>query len=90
MSMQEVMIKLLAIQPLYGFVAASVSTVATAKIETIRMATIPELVIYYNPEWFDTLSNQHKLGVVLHELLHVIFLHQYRRGNRQILLWSVA
>ncbi len=90
MSMQEVMIKLLTIQPLYGFVAASVSTIATEKVETIRMASIPELVIYYNPGWFDTLSSQHKQGVVLHELLHVIFLHQYRRGNRQILLWSVA
>lgn len=90
MSMQEVMIKLLTLQPLYGFVAASVSTIATEKVETIRMASIPELVIYYNPGWFDSLSNQHKLGVVLHELLHVIFLHQYRRGNRPILLWSVA
>ncbi len=90
MSIQEVMIKLLTLQPLYGFVAASVSTIATDKVETIRMASIPELIIYYNPGWFDALSNQHKLGVVLHELLHVIFLHQYRRGNRQIILWSVA
>lgn len=90
MSMQEVMIKLLTLQPLYGFVAASVSTIATEKVETIRMAAIPDLVIYYNPCWFDSLSNQHKLGVVLHELLHVIFLHPYRRGNRPILLWSVA
>lgn len=90
MSIQEVMIKLLTLQPLYGFVAASVSTVATDKIETIRMASIPELIIYYNPNWFASLSNNHKLGVVLHELLHVILLHQYRRGNRQILPWSVA
>ncbi len=90
MSMQEVMIKLLTLHPLYGFVAASVSTVATDKVETIRMASIPDLIIYYNPGWFGSLSNQHKLGIVLHELLHVVLLHQYRRGNRQILLWSVA
>lgn len=90
MKMQDVMMKLLIEQPFYGFVAASVSTIESDKVATIRMASVPELIIYYNPSWFTDLTNQHKMGIVLHELLHVILLHQYRRGNRQIILWSVA
>lgn len=90
MDMKDVILKLLMEQPLYGFVAASVQTLATDKVETIRMASIPELIIYYNPVWFEQLTVKHKLGVVLHELLHVILLHQYRRGNRQVIPWSVA
>ncbi len=90
MNMQDVILKLLIEQPLYGFVAASVQTVATHKVKYIRMASIPELIIYYNPIWFEQLTLKHKLGVVLHELLHVILMHQYRRGNRQIIPWSIA
>jgi predicted metal-dependent peptidase len=90
MNMKDVILKLLIEQPLYGFVAASVQTMATDKIKSIKMASLPELIIYYNPVWFEQLTLKHKLGVVLHELLHVILLHQYRRGNRQIIPWSVA
>lgn len=90
MRIQDVVMKLLIDQPFYGYVASTVSFVETEGVETIRMASIPDLVIYYNPVWFDRLSNQNKMGVVLHELLHVIFLHQFRRNNREISLWSVA
>lgn len=90
MTIQDVIMKLLIEQPFYGYVASCVSLVETDKTATITMASIPELIIYYNPCWFDSLSTQHKMGTVLHELLHVVLMHQYRRGNRQIILWSVA
>ena len=90
MKIQDVIVKLLIEQPFYGYIAASVSTVETDQLPTIKMASIPELIIYYNPVWFDGLSTQHKMGTVLHELLHVILLHQYRRGGRELILWSTA
>lgn len=90
MTISDVIMKLLIEQPYYGYVASTVSLVDTEKTATIKMASIPELIIHYNPVWFAGLSDQIKMGTVLHELLHVILLHQYRRGNRQILLWSVA
>jgi predicted metal-dependent peptidase len=90
MNIQDIVTKLLIEQPLFGYVASSVSLVEADNVTTIKMASVPELIIYYNPNWFESLSNQYKLGIVLHELLHVILLHQYRRGNRQILLWSIA
>ena len=90
MNIKEVIMKLLIEQPFYGYVAASVSLVESEKVATIKMASIPELIIYYNLQWFESLSNQHQMGTVIHELLHVILLHQFRRGNRQSLLWSIA
>jgi predicted metal-dependent peptidase len=90
MTMNEIMMKLLIEQPFYGYIASSVTLVETKNIETIKMASIPSLQINYNPVWFEGLSVEHKIGVVMHELLHVILMHQYRRMNREILLWSVA
>lgn len=90
MNIHEIIMKLLIEQPFYGYVASSVALFETEKIDTINMASIPKLIIYYNPDWFNSLQSSHKTGVVLHELLHVILMHQFRRDNREILLWSVA
>ncbi len=90
MKIQDIIVKLLIEQPFYGYVASSVSIAENKQIATIKMASIPDLIIYYNPVWFEGLSAQHQRGAVLHELLHVIMLHQYRRNNRKTVLWSVA
>jgi predicted metal-dependent peptidase len=90
MDIHGIIMKLLIEQPFYGYVASGVALVKTDRLKTIRMEAHPSRVIYYNPEWFDGLSDEHKLGVVLHELLHVILLHPFRRGSRDQLLWSVA
>ena len=90
MDMQDVIVRLLLEQPLYGFVAASVRTIETNKVETIKMASLPEMVIYYNPDWFLEFPIRLKMGIVLHELLHVILLHQYRRGSRELIPWNIA
>jgi len=90
MNIHEIIMKLLIEQPFYGYVASTVTLVESKNIETIKMASIPNLKINYNPDWFESLPNDQKIGVVLHELLHVIFMHQYRRMNREIMLWSVA
>lgn len=90
MSIQEVIMKLLLEYPYYGYIASSVTMVESEHTPTITMASIPDLIITYNPIWFKALSNTYKIGTVLHELIHVILLHQYRRENRENILWSVA
>lgn len=90
MKMKDVIMKLLIEQPFYGYVASTVTYEETEKIASIKMASIPELIICYNPVWFEKLPDQLKIGTVLHELLHVILLHPFRRGNRNQQLWSVA
>jgi len=46
--------------------------------------------IRYNPEFVLTLSIPELLFVICHEVLHVAFLHQVRRGEREFKLWNVA
>jgi predicted metal-dependent peptidase len=90
MTVKDVIMKLLLEQPFYGYVASTVTIIETDKTASIKMASIPEMIIYYNPSWFDAHTNQEKSGIIIHELLHVILMHQYRRENRQAILWSVA
>lgn len=90
MKIHDIVMKLLIQQPFYGYVASTVNFTETDKTETIKMATTPNLVIYYNPVWFSSLTDDKQMGVIIHELLHVILMHQFRRENREIMIWSVA
>jgi predicted metal-dependent peptidase len=88
--MQETILKLLILKPFYGYVAASITPIEDEGVKTIKMAIIPSLKLLYNPTWFRVLRAEQKIGVVIHELSHLILWHPYRRGNRDTLLWSIA
>ena len=36
--------------------------------------------IYFNPLFVDATSTEYLLGVIVHEVLHVIFLHPLKKG----------
>lgn len=90
MQIRDVVLKLLIKQPFYGYIATVVSPVETTSVSTIRMSALPSLKISYNPNWFALLPDEHRIGVVIHELLHLILMHPYRKGLRDAALWSVA
>lgn len=90
MRIQEVMTHLLLKQPFYGSVASSVTFVESLDVSTTCMATIPYLRLLYNREWFEGLKDEQAVGVIIHELLHIILMHQYRKGNRERHLWVIA
>lgn len=46
--------------------------------------------IYYDPERCKEFTYKEVVGVVLHELFHIIFLHSLRRGYRDPYLWNIA
>ena len=46
--------------------------------------------IFFNPTWVSELEDNEIQGVVAHEVLHVIFGHPDRRGNREHHKWNVA
>lgn len=46
--------------------------------------------LYYNPEFVQKLSHEETCAVLLHEVLHCAFLHQWRREKRQSAAWNVA
>ena len=59
----------------------------TSKIKT---CATDGKTIYYNPEFMETLSGKEAVFLVGHELLHCIFLHLIRKGNRDSRVWNVA
>jgi len=46
--------------------------------------------IFYNPKFVDDHTDEEIEGVLIHEALHVIFGHPFRKGNRNHKLWNVA
>lgn len=90
MRIQEAMVQLLLKQPFYGYIAASVVPRESSSVTTTKMITDPSLVLLYNKEWYETLKKEHAFGVVIHELLHLILMHSFRKGNRENHLWVIA
>ena len=46
--------------------------------------------IFFNANWVADLRQSEIRGVLAHEVLHVIFQHSSRRGNRDPELWNIA
>lgn len=90
MKFQEVLVDLLLKQPFYGYFASCVTPVESAEISTINMVSIPSLKLLYNKNWYESLREEQAVGVVIHELLHMILLHPFRKGNRERHLWTIA
>lgn len=90
MHIQDVILNLLLKQPFYGYIAASVTPVESMEISTTSMMTAPTLKLLYNREWYEGLKEEQAVGAVIHELLHMILLHPFRKGNRERNLWIIA
>lgn len=46
--------------------------------------------LFYNPEFINTLANAELIGLLAHEVFHCAFLHPYRRGSRDPVLFNIA
>jgi len=49
-----------------------------------------QLIMVYNPEFMESLSDSELEGVMVHEILHLITLSQQRKATRDAKLWNVA
>lgn len=73
--------------PFFGAIAVRVKPVADEKVET---AKTDGRVLIYNPTWFESLTPRQRLGLLVHEDMHISCLHHTRRGSRDIKLWNIA
>ena len=90
MKMRDAMLHLLLKQPFYGYVAASVTPSESEDVTTIKMINDSALKLLYNKEWYESISSEKAIGVIIHELLHIILMHPYRRERREKQLWTIA
>ena len=73
--------------PFFGKLALCLEIIESDKFDT--MATDGQR-IYYNPEWTKSITHQERVGVIAHEILHVVYKHHLRRGKRDAYYWNVA
>ena len=79
--------RLLIRQPFFGSCALSLAFVESQEIET--MATDGRS-IFYSVDFVNQHSEEEIRGVIAHEVLHVVFKHMLRRGERDEERWNVA
>lgn len=48
------------------------------------------LRVMYNPEFLEKQTTDQILGLMVHELLHTVYMHMFRRQDRDPCLWNIA
>lgn len=71
----------------YACLALNTRFIADTSIKT---AATDMRCIWYNPTWIASLTVNQTIGLVVHELLHIMFKHGLRRGNREPKRWNIA
>jgi predicted metal-dependent peptidase len=79
--------RLLVRAPFFGSIALGLLWVNAPEVRT--MATDGRRV-WYNPDWCDAQGVEKTMGVIAHEVLHVVNKHHLRCGERDPELWNIA
>ena len=79
--------RLLVRAPFFGSIALGLKWIAAPPVGT--MATDGRAV-WFNPAWCEGQGAEKTMGVVAHEVLHVVNKHHLRRGDRDPGLWNIA
>ncbi|MDP4182575.1 MAG: VWA-like domain-containing protein [Bacillota bacterium] len=90
MRIQDAIVNLLLKKPFYGYIASTLTPLESNTVSTISLVDKPALRLVYNKVWFEALSNEYAIGAVLHEILHLVLLHPYRRNGRDKDIWTIA
>ena len=74
--------RLMQAQPFFAALSRRIDKIASTAIPTAGVRVNPDSAqfeLLYNPEFFEQLSDTHKLGVLKHEFYHLIFEHVTNR-----------
>lgn len=79
-------------EPFYGFFLLNLNKQFSKSLPTAGVGKQGiNQMLYINPEFWDNLSNEHKLGLLKHELLHICFFHLTTRDiYNDKLLFNIA
>lgn len=70
---------------------AAVMTKITKEVSTeVSTAATNGKWIKFNPEFIDGVDDQQMFGLALHEALHIVLMHVWRRGDRDPQIWNYA
>ncbi len=77
----------------FAELSRQLSKVATRDIPTAAVSYDPrtdQIILFYNPDFFETLSNYEIRGVLTHEFYHLVFCHLSTRRKGPPRMWNVA
>ena len=72
------------------FIAAVMTRIRREITDEVPTAATDGTRVIYNPDFMDKCSDEELFGLTLHESLHIILMHMWRRGERDPKLWNVA
>ena len=81
-------IKLLFNQPFFGNIATRLKLVENNTF--CETAATDGRTLYYNTEFFSTMSLENIVFVIAHEVLHMVFNHMGRKEYRHRDIWNYA
>ncbi len=87
--------RLLQDEPFFTAISRRVSKRPTTTIPTAGVTVDPEtgkFMMLYNPEFFESLSDEHRCGILMHEFYHLVFRHVTTRLPEEGMskLWNIA
>lgn len=72
------------------FIAAVMTKVKREISDAVPTAATNGSYVKYNPSFVDAQTDSKLFGLTVHESLHVILMHMWRRGTRDPFLWNYA
>lgn len=87
------LVQFLQSSPFMAQVSQVIRKVATHDLPTAGVAYNPatdEIVLYWNPDFMASLTEPEVMGILAHELYHVILLHITARKKTKMRMWNVA
>lgn len=81
--------KLIIQQPFFASLAINMPMVENAELNPPTMATDGK-TIWFHPGFVDAISVDEVVFVLCHEVMHKVFSHMFRRGQRNPKKWNIA
>mgnify|MGYP003115191428 CR=1 FL=1 len=73
--------------PFFGKLAIGMKIVERDDIDTMA---VDGTHLFYNKKWVLSITHKERVGVIAHEVLHIVFKHHLRRKDRCHHYWNVA
>lgn len=90
MNLNSILLNLLLRKPYYGYIATQLKIEENAAIDDLKVLVGPTIRLLYNKNWLESLSESQAYGVIIHEILHLIFLHCTLYEGKKESLWNLA
>lgn len=74
--------------PFFSYILDNLTLVENEHCQT--MGVTQKMELFYNPKFVELLTNNELVGVLVHEVLHIAYVHHLRVKSRERTLWNIA